>query len=96
MGYTVTNVTVSESDEEAALTVSITMPAEADPIEVSFSLLVNTLDGTATGVPLSLEFDYVTHTLCHKSQLSPSKVKLCNIMLTHAHTNYFSSICRPW
>ena len=74
MGYTVTNVTVSESDEVAALTVSITMPTEADPIETSFSLIVNTLDGTATGVPWSLEFDYVTHTLGHKSYLSLSKI----------------------
>ena len=74
MGYTVTNVTVSESDEVAALTVSITMPREADPIETSFSLIVNTLDGTATGVPWSLEFGYVAHTLGHKSYLSPSKI----------------------
>ena len=53
MGYTVTNVTVSESDEVAALTVSIAMPPRADPIETSFSLIVNTLDGTATGLPWS-------------------------------------------
>ena len=74
MGYTATNVTISESDEVAALTVSIAMPSEADPIETSFSLIVNTLDGTATGVPWSFEFDYVTHTLGHKSYLSPSKI----------------------
>ena len=74
MGYTVTNVTVSESDEVAALTVSIAMPTEADPIEMSFSLIVNTLDGTATGLPWSLKFDYVAHTLGHKSYFSPSKI----------------------
>ena len=59
VGYTVTDVTVSESDGEATLTVAITMPPRTDPIETSFSLLVNTLDGTATGLPWSLEFDYV-------------------------------------
>ena len=54
VGYTVTNVTVLESDGVATLTVSITMPCEADLIETSFFLLVNTLDVTATGVPWSL------------------------------------------
>ena len=49
VGYTVTDVTVLESDGVATLTVAITMPPGADPIETSFSLLVNTLDGTATG-----------------------------------------------
>ena len=59
VGYTVTDVTVLESDEVATLTVAITIPPGADPIETSFSLLVNTLDGTATGLPWSLECDYV-------------------------------------
>ena len=59
VGYTVTDVTVLESDGVAMLTVSITMPPGADPIETSFSLLVNTLDGTATGLPWRLEYDYV-------------------------------------
>ena len=58
VGYTVTDVNVSESDGEVQLTVAITMPPGADPIETSFSLLVNTLDGTATGVPWSLELGY--------------------------------------
>ena len=48
VGYNVTNVTVHESDGEATLTVAITMPT--DPIETSFSLIVNTIDGTATGL----------------------------------------------
>ena len=65
VGYTVTNVTVLESDGVATLTVSITMPPGADPIETSFSLLVNTLDGTATGLPWNLEYMY-PHT---KSQI---------------------------
>ena len=51
VGYSVTNVTVLESDEVATLTVVVTMPPGADLIETSFSLLVNTLDGTATGLP---------------------------------------------
>ena len=51
MGYRVINVTVLESDEVATLTVVVTMPPGADLIETSFSLLVNTLDGTATGLP---------------------------------------------
>ena len=45
VGYGVTNVTVPESDEVATLTVVV-----IDPIETSFSLIVNTLDGTATGL----------------------------------------------
>ena len=44
------SVNVSESDGEAQLTVAISMPPGADPIETSFSLIVNTLDGTATGL----------------------------------------------
>ena len=62
VGYTVTDVTVLESDGVATLTVAITMPPRGDPIETSFSLLVNTMDGTAAGVPWSLEFDYVLYT----------------------------------
>ena len=48
VGYIVTDVNVSESDGEATLTVAITMPT--DSIETSFSLIVNTIDGTATGL----------------------------------------------
>ena len=50
MGYTVTAVTVLETDGVARLTVAITMPSEANLIDTSFVLLVNTFDGTATGV----------------------------------------------
>ena len=50
VGYTVTDVTVLETDGVARLTVAITMPSEADLIDTSFVLLVNTFDGTATGV----------------------------------------------
>ena len=50
-------VTVLESNGLAQLTVAITMPVRADPIELSFFLLVNTLDGTATGLLPSLKTD---------------------------------------
>ena len=40
-------VNVSESDGVARLTVATTMPTG---VETSFFLLVNTLDGTATGL----------------------------------------------
>ena len=50
VGYTMTDVIVSESDGEAQLTVAITMPPRTDPIETFFSLLVKTSDGTATGL----------------------------------------------
>ena len=48
VGYNVTSVTVPESDEVATLTVAISMPP--GPIETSFYLIVNTSDGTATGL----------------------------------------------
>ena len=48
MGYIITAENVSESDGEATLTVAITMPT--NPIETSFSLIVDTIDGTATGL----------------------------------------------
>ena len=48
MGYNVTNVTAPESDEVATLTVTISTPP--GPIETSFYLIVNTSDGTATGL----------------------------------------------
>ena len=50
VGYILTDVTVLESDGVARLTVTVTMPSEADLIDTSFYLLVNTLNGTATGV----------------------------------------------
>ena len=60
VGYVETVVTVLESDRVAQLTVAISMPPEADPIETSFFLFVNTSDGTARGLPWCLEF---AHTL---------------------------------
>ena len=51
MGYIQTAVNVSESDGVARLTVGISMPPEDVPIETSFYLIVNTLDGTARDLP---------------------------------------------
>ena len=58
VGYTLSDVTVFETNGVARLTVTITMPSEADLIDTSFFLFVNTLDGTATGVQWSLECGY--------------------------------------
>ena len=65
MGYVRTNVTVFESDGVATLTVAMSMPPEDVPIEISFYLLVNTMDGSATaaGLPQSQTFVCVSHTL---------------------------------
>ena len=65
MGYNQTDVTVSESDGVAQLTVKILMPHDDVPIdsEVFFSLVVNTSDGTAKGLVPILEVDLCTHTL---------------------------------
>ena len=50
VGYNVTDMTVSESDGKAQLTVIVIMLTGADPIETSFSFLVNTSDETAIGL----------------------------------------------
>ena len=81
VGYTVTDVTVLESDGVATLTVAITMPPGADPIETSFSLLVNTMDGTARGLPWNSDSYYVPIHSVTSHSLIP--VKLHNILLTH-------------
>ena len=46
LGFVQTNVTIFESDGVVQLTVAITVPFQAP----TFSLLVHTLDGTATGL----------------------------------------------
>ena len=51
MGYALTNVIVFESDGVAQLTVAISMPPGRVPIETSFYLCGNTIDGTAEGLP---------------------------------------------
>ena len=50
VGYIQPSVNVSESDGVAQLTVNISMPSVAVPIALSFLLLVNTSDETATGL----------------------------------------------
>ena len=60
VGYVDTSVTVLESAGVAQLTVAISVPPQGDPIETSFFLLVNTNDGTATGLSPCLEFDLHT------------------------------------
>ena len=59
VGYVETSVTVFENDGVATLTVAISMPSGADPIETSFYLLVNTMDGSATAAGLSQCVDFV-------------------------------------
>ena len=86
MGYNVTEVNVIESDGVAQLTVAVTIPMEEHPIETSFSLLVNTLDGTATGLAWSLEFDYV---LIHSDKNHSLAQAKYNIMLTLVISNLY-------
>jgi len=59
VGYIDTAVSVSESDGVAQLTVAISVPPQGVPIETSFTLLVNTFDGTAAGLTSCPEFEYV-------------------------------------
>ena len=61
MGYALTDVKVSESDGVPQLTVDISMPPGGIPIETSFCLRVNTLDGTAEGLPYT-RVQLCTHT----------------------------------
>ena len=59
VGYVQTAVSVSESAGVAQLTVAISVPPERDTIETSFTLLVNTFDGTAAGLTSRHNFDYI-------------------------------------
>ena len=58
VGYIQTTVTVLESEGVAKL--QLTVAILATQLDASFSLLVNTSDGTATGLSWSLEFDFKT------------------------------------
>ena len=69
VGYTLSDVTVLETDGVARLTVTITMPSEANLIDTPFFFFVNTLNGTATGVQWSCNL--VMH---HSQTFSPSNV----------------------
>ena len=53
VGYIQTAVTLFESDGVAQLTVAITTPSQTYEIRSSFFLLVNTINGTATGLQWS-------------------------------------------
>ena len=53
VSYVHTDVTALESDGVARLTVAISMPPGVVSIETFFSLIVNTLDATATGLPIA-------------------------------------------
>ena len=50
VGYNRTNVNAFEAGRQPELIVSIIEPAQVDLFENSFYLLVNTQDGTATGL----------------------------------------------
>ena len=63
VGYTLSDLTVLETDGVARLSATITMPSEADLIDTSFFLLVNTLDGTTTGVQWSWNFGYAQQSI---------------------------------
>ena len=52
VGYVQTSVTVFENDGVATMSVAISVPPGAVPIETSFYLLVNTMDGSATAAGL--------------------------------------------
>ena len=86
VGYVHTIVAVLESDRVAQLTVAISMPPEADPIEMSFFLMVmTTLDQTATGLSWRLGFDFLYH-------YTPLILKHCHKIFwcttyTHTHTH---------
>ena len=58
VGYIQTTVTVLESEGVAKL--QLTVAILAAQLDASFSLLVNTSDGTATGLSWNLEFDFKT------------------------------------
>ena len=58
VGYIQTTVTVHENDGVAQL--QLTVAIFAPQLDTSFSLHVNTSDGTATGLSWSLEFNFIT------------------------------------
>ena len=61
VGYVQTAVTVLESDgvSVATLTVAISLPPGEVSIETSFALLVNTMEGTATGLQWSSRLELI-------------------------------------
>ena len=72
VGYVDTDVSIFENAGGAQLTVTILVPPQGDPVETSFTLLVNTFNGTAAGLTSCLKFDYVLiHTYLHATELIP-------------------------
>ena len=94
MGYVRTNVTVFESGGVATLTVAMSMPPENVPIEISFYLLVNTMDGSATvaGLPQSQMFVCIPCTSLTPSYVLTNglaQMKFGNILHTHTHKFFY-------
>ena len=66
VGYAQSSESFLEGGGVARLTVAISVPSEACPIEMLFFLLVNTLDETATATGLSYWSSHThTHTYSH-------------------------------
>ena len=80
LGFVQTDVTVFESDGVVKLTVAITVTSPTFENEPPFTLLVNTTDGRATGLP----WYHCKHQQLHTSS---------SLIHTHIH---ISSICSSW
>ena len=59
VGYANTAVSVLENEGVAQLTVAISMPPRTVPIETSFSLLINTVNGAATGLSEDIDWSSI-------------------------------------
>ena len=99
MGYIQTAVNISEGDGLAQLTVAISMPPEADPIESSFILLVNTLDGTAIDLPglpslnlYNVVLDNCRHVFTGQGHRS-SEVFLVQYQADNTTSSIYSDMC---
>ena len=85
MGF-VTNVTVLESDGVATLTVAISVPPGTDPIETSFYLLVNTMDGSATAAGLSQSLKFVCVPITHTHTHTHTRTRMHTHTCIHTHS----------
>ena len=86
VGYVQTSVNVFENSGVATLTVAISVPPRADPIETSFYLLVNTMDGSATAGGLA-EFDCVPIHFANNQSLTIAWVQSSCVTHTHIQTH---------
>ena len=89
LGFVQTNVTIIESDGVVQLTVPITVPSQTP----TFSLLVHTLDGTATGLLWCL-FDYVP-TITHYFISYYVLMLIPTYVYTHTYTHTFYTSVAP-